>query len=147
VRCEQIQDALALRGDPAHSLEPDVRAHLEECAACRAAALRQEGLDRLLAADADVEPRPGFDTRFFARLEAHKTRRRRLRGLLWVGVPALAAAAVALVTRPAPPPGDLELARNLDLVEDLDLLRRLDEVEAFAELRDVDLADLQAVGP
>jgi len=150
MRCEEVQDALALGRDPAHALGAAGREHLEGCGDCRAALAAEAALCRVLAADVDTEPRPGFDTRFFARLAERKARRRRVRWMLGgLALPALAAAAVALVLfRGEDAKSDLELAMNLDLVEDLELLGRLDEVEAFVDLRDVDEAEIEAVrGP
>ena len=127
------------------ALDPDVRAHLSSCAECRAGAAQEEALDRVLGADPNVEPRPGFDTRFFARLEQQRARKRVRWLFAGLGLPALAAAAALLLTHRGATQDDLELAMNLDLVEDMEMLRRLDEVEAFAELQDVDVGDIEAV--
>ncbi len=96
-------------------------------------------LDTLLAADADEEPRPGFDTRFRARLEEQKGRQAR-RGLrLWflaLGAAAATAAAIA-VSFIVPNTTDeaqtaLEIAYEMELYEDYDVVADLEVLELLA---------------
>ncbi len=124
--------------------------HLVTCPQCAAVAQRTRELDALLDADAPQEPRPGFDTRFFARLdELRQSKTARRPSWLWYLAYAGAAAsitmgAVALVGRgpSLPPERDRELVANLELLEDEPLLRHLDDVEAYEVLAQVDAATL-----
>lgn len=155
MRCDQAREALSTAryqtGDP----DATARAHVDTCAACRDFVSRSAALDRALAVDSTVEPRPGFDTRFFAKLDEARGRRSPRPGhaLAWIlgaaGASTVGTAVVllALAARPdAPvPPDDLALAEDLDLVEDLEMLQRLDEVEAFALLSRMDPAELEAL--
>jgi predicted anti-sigma-YlaC factor YlaD len=148
MRCEEARVALG------HDDSAQVREHVGGCAECQAYERELAALARLLDADADVEPRPGFDTRFFARLKAEKQRDRRgiLRRFGWAALAAgaTAAAGVAGVVlwrsgQPEPQldPADLELALHLDLLEDLDVIRNLHDLEDFEILAGVE--DLDAL--
>jgi predicted anti-sigma-YlaC factor YlaD len=149
MRCDEAKEALdAARYEGRAAASGEARAHLDACADCRAFEARSHVLERVLAVDAGTEPRPGFDTRFFARLDEIKRSRRRRWLLLGLGSSALAAAAGWMVFVRSPrqePADDVELAANLEMVEDLDLLKRLDEVEAYAALSRLDPADVEAV--
>ena len=94
MRCEQAQEALvdALYGAESSA---ELSAHLGECAACRAFQAREIALDGFLSVDEPAVVRPGFDTRFFAQLNAEKARarRKRLTRFSWALLP-LAAGAV-----------------------------------------------------
>lgn len=155
MRCEQARQAL---GNSRYAAERsrELETHLAECQACSAFRARELVLDRWLALDDPAPIRPGFDTRFFAQLEAEKARarRQRRRRWTWVLAPVMAGAALVLL-RPTPtahvpngstvevPPDDLGLAMELDLIQDLDLVRRLDEVEAYELLGQVDEGELE----
>jgi hypothetical protein len=102
-------------------------------------------------------PSADFDARFFARLDAEKTRTRRRRRFA-IGAALLPiAAALALVvlhqreSAPQPlilaqlPAGDVDFALDLDLVEDLDVVEHMDEIEAYEVLGDVDDAELDRI--
>jgi hypothetical protein len=156
VRCEDAQREIALAryGQP---LADAAAEHAAQCKACRALTAREKRLDELLSTDADEPPRPGFDTRFFARLDEEKQRqtsrgeRSRLR-FLWALVPLAAGVAIALVRSPAPPPPpgelaheDLALAMDLELVEELPMLRQLDELEAYEVLSQLNEDELEAM--
>lgn len=103
-----------------------------------------EALDRLLAVDEDEPPRPGFDTRFFARLDEHRAASQRPRwlprlGLALGGFAAAAAVALFVVTRPGgllerPSQEELAMAMELELLEDLELVANLEVVEAYEAL-------------
>lgn len=139
----------------------EARAHVGSCAECQAHLARSESLDRVLALDDTTPPGPGFDTRFFARLDEERTARKR-RGLwrwAWALVPVGVAAGLALMRAPAAPPpdrdptmpladlpqGDIALMMELELVEELEVVERLDELEAFELFEDVDDATLDAI--
>jgi predicted anti-sigma-YlaC factor YlaD len=149
MRCDEAREALAAARYGGEPVAATVQAHVEACAACRVLSVRAAALETALAADVALEPRPGFDTRMFARLD--ELRRRRTRLSRWVlgavGLAAMGTAAVLWVRSPGSggSPDDLALAADLELVEDLDLLRRFDEVEAFAVLSQLDPADLEAL--
>ena len=108
----------------------------------------QEALDALLASDTNEEPRPGFDTRFFARLAELKRGKGRHR-FAW-GLGALAAAAAACVAFLALHNvgrttfvEEIDLAQNLELAEDIDVVSHLDDVEAFEVLAQLDPKELE----
>lgn len=156
MRCDDVRATLQGNVYEKTQASPEVRTHLEECADCRAYGAQAEELTRLLDLDEDVEPRPGFDTRFFARLEELKAERDKAswwrRWPVWVAAASLsmsAAAAVVLlgVQPPATPTleSDLALAMELEMLEDLDLVRQLDEVEVYAVLAQLEVEDLDAM--
>jgi predicted anti-sigma-YlaC factor YlaD len=157
MQCEQARQALS---ETRYATErpPELEAHLATCEACSSLFARELALDRFLALDEPAAVRPGFDTRFFARLGAEKQRassRRRMRWL-WALVPAAAGAAFVLL-RPIPTPisgtpastgievapGDLPLAMELDLIENVEVVKKLDEVEAYEVLSQLDEGELE----
>ena len=121
----------------------EVLAHLEACGSCRA---ERALLDRALAALSSLPPPPapvpGFEQRFYARLDREAPRRRSL--LEWLAVrpqrwlvPAtgLAAALVAgIVVRQAGLRSDLDVAQHLDLLENYVEVASLDLVETPEDL-------------
>src|SRR5688572_16043503 len=108
MRCEEAREA-ATAARYADAGDPELDAHLADCADCRAHAAQHARLDRALALDEPVLPGPGFDTRFFARLDVERSaaRSKRARRFVWLLVPAVAATAAALVllraAQPSPP--------------------------------------------
>lgn len=158
MQCEKARASLQANAYAgAHSPgDAEVMAHLDACADCRAFRARSGRLDDLLDADEGAVPRPGFDTRFFARLAELKTgQRARASGVMgwlrWViaAVPVAAAAAMLLL---APGPGaapglegDLPLAMELELLEEMEILRSLDELEAYEVLAQLDIAEMEQV--
>jgi anti-sigma factor RsiW len=138
-------------GSTERELGQDVNEHIAQCDACSAYAADAARLDSVLASEVDEEPRPGFDTRFRARLEESKKPRRRFswRGLLAGSATAAAAAAAVLwlttADRVAPMAQDLELAMNLEMLEQYELVRALDEVEVYGLLGSVDPSVLEAM--
>lgn len=172
MHCDRARELLSEAGYGADAVEPELRAHLAQCAACRAAQTQQAALDGVLALDEPALPRPGFDTRFFARLEQEKASAQRVRArrrFVWALLPLCAAAGAALLftARPAsltPPvpqdvrpadlatapaaqiePDDLSLAMDLELVEDIDVVQQLDELEDFDVLSQVDADELERI--
>jgi hypothetical protein len=172
MHCERARELLSEAGYAADGATTELRAHLAQCAACRALQTRHAALDRVLALDEPATPCPGFDTRFFARLEQEQatTRRGRARRrFVWALVPLCAAAAVALLLTPRPAsapghvprdgqhpdvapaptaqiePDDLSLAMDLELVEDIDVVQQLDELEDFDVLSAVDADELERI--
>ena len=164
MRCEDVRDELLLGGAPSAQLD----AHARECAACGELQQAQRALNAALALDEPHRPGPGFDTRFFARLDAERTahqKKRRLFSLrmwLWALVPAAAGVAVLVmrarepVTPPeahapailvdvAEEPDDLALLQDLELVEDLDVVQQLDALEDFDILADIEPAELDRI--
>src|SRR3954462_12009304 len=100
MHCERARELLSAAGYAADGEMPELRAHLAECAACRAVQADHAALDRVLALDEPAVPRSGFDTRFFARLEQEKAsqqRGRSRRRFIWALLPVGAAAAAALL--------------------------------------------------
>lgn len=146
--CKQAQEQLLI---PNEAPPPEVTQHLTGCQNCQQFLARHRALDALLSADSDDEPRPGFDTRFFARLEAMKGKRVPQRRPLWQWV-SLASGAAALavgffvVTQRSTPNAlveDMDFAMQLELVEELPLLQQLEEVETYELLAQVDSATLE----
>lgn len=137
--------------------------HLDGCKECQGFVQEQEALDALLTAETETHPSPGFDTRFFARLDALKQKQP---ASLWDWLRqhwALASATAALLLAVAvaswgsmdgppkqpsptalPPPEDLALLADLELARDLELIQRLDEVEAYRVLAHVEMEELEA---
>lgn len=167
MRCDEARERLSATGyGAAHDAE--LQAHVATCDACRAAEAAEVSLDAFLANDEPHVPGPAFDTRFFARLDAERSRSRRRRwaGLSFAVVPIAAAIALIVMRREDPsvetqgterPPAahastppelaqeDLELALDLELIEELDVVQRIDELEAFEALADVDERELEAL--
>jgi anti-sigma factor RsiW len=153
MRCDDARERLTESRYQSGEPDPALAAHLRQCAACQAFATEADALDALLAEEQDRPPRPGFDTRFFARLEEQRqssaragfTRRLRwgLAGLLSAGA---AAAALFFSLQPGPAvtmEQELELAMNLELARELPLLQQLEEVEAFEVLSQVEPEELE----
>lgn len=157
MRCERAQTAWLATQHEAEKATPELLAHLAECETCRAFQRADGRLSRLLSLDENEPVGPGFDTRFFARLQTHKasqqdlsapagrrrTRARRVRAFfLWALPAAGAAAATALLaigyfhspTPSAPPTGDLDFAMHLEMLEAMSIVERLDELEALAQV-------------
>jgi hypothetical protein len=168
MRCDEAQREL-LAGRAAVSSD-ELDRHVRECAECSALAGEERALDTLLALDQPHRPGPGFDTRFFARLDDERTANEKKRALfsmrmwLWALVPVAAGVALLIVPKvdkppaAAPPeahappalmealsgaePDDLALASDLELLEDIDVVQRLEELEDFELLGDLDHAEL-----
>lgn len=127
MRCEDVRQAL-IHDRYAQTDRSALQEHLGHCLSCGAFAAQQAQLDELLASDADQPPSPGFDARFFARLQDVKTEQiteqqhhakhspwARLKALfdlrlapsrqrLGLALSSLAAAAAAMVVALSPPP-------------------------------------------
>src|SRR5262245_17858708 len=106
MRCERARELLGEARYARHDADAELHAHVAECAACRALQADHAALDRVLALDQPAVPRPGFDTRFFARLEQEKATLQRgsaRRRFVWAVLPLCAAGAVALVLALRPP--------------------------------------------
>jgi hypothetical protein len=171
MRCDEAQSELKLGGVTGVSAE--VNSHVRGCEQCRALMEQHGALNALLALDQPHRPRPGFDTRFFARLKGEHEAARKKRGLwalkmwLWALVPAAAGVALLVArtgrepSEQAVPPeaqapaalieaiaeGDLALVMDEDpaLLEDLAVLQRLDELEDLELLDGVDQAELDRI--
>jgi hypothetical protein len=167
MRCDEAQRELLGGGEAGSNDELD--RHVRECAECSAIAGEQRALDTLLALDQPHQPGPGFDTRFFARLDDERTASKNKRALfsvrmwLWALVPVAAGVALLMLPKadkpPAAPPeahappalmealgeaeaDDLELASEIELLEDIDVVQRLEELEDFELLGEIDPAEL-----
>ena len=157
MRCEDCQTAwLQARQEQAATPSPELEQHLAQCERCRSFCAAQPALEHVLAGLHDeVSVRPGFDTRFFARLEALKrteTRARTRKRWLWAFMPLTAAAAALVLVvherrEDARVQEDAAVTAELELVEDLPVVEKLDEVEAYEVLANVDLETLDAVKP
>jgi anti-sigma factor RsiW len=155
MRCEQARALLEARYELERSAE--LTAHLAECRECAALDAREGALDHWLGLSEAAVARPGFDTRFFARLELERshTRRRRQPRWVWALVPVAAAAAALLWLRPLPAtrvasalpveaaPDDVALAVDLELVQQLEVAGKLEEVEAYDVLSELDEGELE----
>lgn len=157
MRCEAYQEAWLQARYAEHAPQPRVREHIETCVDCQRFTRGQKQLDRQLEHEQPIEPGLGFDTRFFARLEAERAQAKLPRSpwrrpALWLSWASLAAAlALALLlfrpAREAQPSldEDVALMRELELVEELPMLRKLDEVEAYEVLARIRSEDLDAL--
>lgn len=116
--------------------------------------MTQDPLDEILAVDTDEEVRPGFDTRFHARLAEAKNPKPKK--LWWVLVPAVSAAAFALglmvferhdtqlpaqASNAAAEPSDIDVAIALDydMLANYDVVAELDTIETFELLAQNDV--------
>jgi hypothetical protein len=152
MQCEAMREAWLAAQYAKTEPSPDVREHIAGCADCATYARAQPELDALLAQSPAVEVGLGFDTRFFAKLEAERARSRQRRRWLWLApLPLCAALVLALIVQLREPPPiehasaeDTMLARDLELVQALPVLRNLDEIEAYETLAQVDDAELVA---
>ncbi len=161
MRCEDVKAAFVAAHYAKSELDVKAQAHLAVCVSCNEFCGAQLGLDSLLAAAPDATPRPGFDTRFFARLEGvkkdtkHAERAgvapRRVTRWSWLALalPLTAAAAVSLVVWQRHSAQLVEqarqdeaIARDLELVENLPVVQQLDEVEAYEVLAEANVDDL-----
>ncbi|MGD8858892.1 MAG: hypothetical protein PVI30_02705 [Myxococcales bacterium] len=152
MRCEEAREALDLM--PRETQPLALGQHLHHCAACQAYARHSQALDRILELDAQRPPRPGFDTRFFARLEEERRRRKRRRvwHWSWTLLPLGIGAVISLLRVPPPPPpapeaatlppDEMGLVMELELMRELELVRNLDDLEAFEVLSEVDEDEL-----
>jgi hypothetical protein len=98
-----------------------------------------DALNKLLAADGDEEPRPGFDTRFRARLAEMKTKKTRRAWALGLVSALGAAAAIAIAVVPrAEQQHDpaLEIAMEYELLENYDIVKDLPAIEVLAQLEE-----------
>jgi hypothetical protein len=138
MQCRKVQSSLVAARLAHEPLAAEAQRHLAACSACQRFAARDQALDGLLAGDTDESPRPGFDTRFFARLASAGGQARTARRLRWWGLGALAGTAVVAVAlvidwrgRAAPDVDapDIALAMSLDLMEDYEIVNHLDEIE------------------
>lgn len=108
-------------------------------------------LDALLAADGDEEMRPGFDTRFHARLAEHKARAPKSHWWVLLVLPASIAAAIVLtLTVMNKPRGDdaaaaIEIAYEYELYEDYDVVRDLPDLEVLEMLAAADMPQGEGV--
>lgn len=156
MNCKDLQQALI---DARYSKQPltsEVETHLRSCPACEAFKRSANALDTFLAVDEPAPPRPGFDTRFYARLNELKAQESpsNLRQLLsrarwWFAGAAVTCTAVLtlFIVQPAAVHEggfntDMPLAMELDLIEDLGLLAHLEEAEDFDVLTQLQLGDL-----
>lgn len=152
MRCHELREKMVALCYGEQDLDAEASAHLSSCQACQEFAAQNRALDRVLAEDTDEPASLGFDTRFFARLNEQKQRRRLPQWRWWqLGAVSFVTAMVAVVVAVSfrTPGGfagpDIELAMNLDLVENFEVISHLDEVEALDVLTQLKSADLSAV--
>jgi len=168
MRCDDAQSELLAGRAPDTSAA--LAAHVRECASCQALAGEHSALNAVLALDEPHAPGPGFDTRFFARLDGERSAAKKKRALfsvrmwLWALVPAAAGVAL-LVSRPGsrgndaatPPeaaapaalieavaePEDLALLEDLELIQDLEVVQQLEQLEDLDLLEGIDGAEIE----
>ncbi|OGQ85357.1 MAG: hypothetical protein A2289_01360 [Deltaproteobacteria bacterium RIFOXYA12_FULL_58_15] len=144
---------MVMTHDHGGTRDPQAETHLQGCVTCQTFARNLQGLDGLLLADTPDQVRPGFDTRFFARLNEQRKQPAR-RWHLWHLVAPLTGAVAAGVLgvillagpRTAPDLGDdLEVAMHLEMLEDLEVISNLEDTEAFEILAKLDEDDLRTL--
>ena len=161
MQCSEIQEALLEAQYNSKSLPPQAQNHILSCSHCQTLQNSSQSLDAFL--ELDREPpvlRPGFDTRFYAKLEELKQTKTDsriesfIRKFQWWFAGAMAGAtALVLVTLNQPEmqdptlfDPDLSLAMELELVEDLDLLAQLEELEDFDVITQLNSLELDTLG-
>jgi len=150
------------------AVEP-LKAHLDDCPECRKVAAELKATSGILCGLNELEPSPGFDATFWARIKEEKIRKeaqeteREERRRAWLGIldvpalrPALATAAVILVAvgliysragrdeRSAqnglePSFQEIQMALEIDMLRDMEMLRNLDLLEDFEVISQLDL--------
>ena len=150
---EAIRAALEAARYNNEPLSPEMVAYIRDNPSAQAIEREVLALDAALNLDEDQPLRPGFDTRFFARLEEHKKEAvaprvgiwQRLRWALAPVVMVGAAASVVLIVDTAPRPStmdpDLHLALELELLEDYEVVEQLDDLEDLELLAQLSLDD------
>jgi predicted anti-sigma-YlaC factor YlaD len=129
-------DGLDLDAARAGEAAPEERAHVEACAACRAAVEALRILGERLKARSRIEVPPGMDRAILS-----KARRRVLRFPAWIA--AAAAAAIALAAIPwiaagRTEPADVDRNGVVDIVDAYRLALRLASGEPVDERLDLD---------
>ena len=161
MQCSEIQEALLEAQYNSQLLPTQAQDHLLSCSNCQALQNASESLNAFL--ELDKEPpalRPGFDTRFFARLEELKQTQTDsgiqsfIRKFQWWFAGAMAGATALVMVMINQPTiqdptifdPDLSLAMELELVEDLDLLAQLEDLEDFDVVAQLNPFELDALG-
>ena len=160
MQCTEIQEALLEAQYNSQPMPSAMQEHVISCDACQALQAASQDLNAILALDnAPHALRPGFDTRFFARLEELKEAEanKGLKGFFgkfqwWITGAMAGATALALVMITQPTlqedvlfDPDLTLAMELEMVEDLDLLAQLEEVEDFDIVAQLNVTELDSL--
>jgi anti-sigma factor RsiW len=154
--CNELQEQLKrfLDGALSGAESRGVRIHLAECPACAAHVSLTDRVEALVALDDEIEPSPGLNERFHARLGAHRARSadRWWKWLpVWSAPQTLAlAGALALLagvvvfwrarpTEPVPsvPAPEVAIAESLPLLQDLGVIENLELLEDFDVLQDL----------
>ena len=150
---EAIRAALEAARYNNEPLSPEIATYIRDNPSAQAIEREVLALDAALNLDEDQPVRPGFDTRFFARLEDQKKEAvapsvgiwQRLRWALAPVVMVGAAASVVLFVDTTPQPStmdpDLQLALELELLEDYEVVEQLDELEELELLAQLSLDD------
>lgn len=156
MQCDEFKEALINAAHPSDQTPEELDAHEKECEPCQIFKKEAHALDALLSLDQHTPPRPGFNTRFHARLEELKAEESSP-GLLdllkaarfWLAGAAACAAALTLFFQMPPAPSDplldpdISLAMELDMLEDLEVLAHLDEIEDFDVITQLKLDELE----
>ena len=160
MQCNEIQEALLEAQYNSQPMPSGMQEHIASCDGCQTLQTASQNLDSILALDNESPAlRPGFDTRFFARLEEVKEAEanKGLKGFFgkfqwWITGAMAGATALALVMIIQPTTQedilfdpDLTLAMELEMVEDLDLLAQLEEVEDFDIVAQLNTAELDSL--
>jgi hypothetical protein len=157
--CKEIQEEIErfLSGALSGFESRRIRIHLRGCPACASRLSPSDRVETLVALDEDIEPSPGLERRFRARLEAHRARSA---GRWWTWIPAsrvqqtlalagsLAVLAGVVIfwtarpTEPPPPtpPPEAAIVENLPLLQDLGVIENLELLEDFDVLQEMSTA-------
>jgi len=126
----------------------EIKAHVDDCAACKLVLEQQTSAMALLSAQPELEPSPSFDVDFerklrLAQAEAEQSKQGKRARWRWPALATVAAGACAILlavtvmrstVRPptaSSPISDLHVARNLDLIENYQVVDNLDGLEDF----------------
>ena len=156
MQCDKFKEALLNAPHPSDQTPEELDNHEKECESCQVFKKETHALNALLSLDEDAPPRPGFNTRFHARLEELKAQESspgmldRLKAArFWLAGAAACAAALTLFFQMPPSPSDplldpdISLAMELDMLEDLEVLAHLDEIEDFDVITQLKLDELE----
>ena len=153
MRCEDVRAGWLEARYARSELPPELHEHVRGCVSCADFCAAQEALEVSLQSMENVSAGPGFDTRFFARLQEQKQQKQAARAVswtrrLWWALLPLTAASVAGVlvyqrSQAERETTDAAVAADMELLQDLPVVEQLDQLEDYEVLANVDVSDFE----